>query len=243
MEPNVTLQPGTTPQAGGSTTPVAPQDPGGTTQQPAAPVAAPAPVTPQDLSKLTGDQLTKVLENPEFWNMPRIKTMLSKVAAAEKLEADNLKANEDKLVADKKFEELATQRGTEAESLKKQIQDMTINQSLTNKLVAEKVIDIDGALKLIDRDKLSVDGNGNVVGADEALASLKTDRAYLFTASGTTTGPTVGTPSNPAPPAGGSTQFKFKESQITPAFYNEHKAELDAAGAAGLIEPDGPPVL
>lgn len=243
MDPNATSQPGATPPAGGANPPAAP-DPGGTTQPPAAAPAAPAAAsTDVDLTKLTGDQLAKVLENPELWNLPRIKELREAKAKLSQADEAASKAADEKLAAEKKFEELATKRGDEVTGLKKQIQDMTINQAVTNKLVAEKVIDIDGALKLIDRGQLSVDDNGQVVGVDAALTSLKTDRAYLFTADGSTppAQPSVGTPSNPAAPAAPSGQFKFKESQLTPAFYNEHKAEVDAAGAAGLIEPDGPP--
>jgi hypothetical protein len=192
------------------------------------------------LTKLTADQLTKVLENPELFNLPRIKELREKAAQADKLKADQAKAEEDKLTTEKKFEELATKRADELAAANATIEKMTIDQALTNKLVGEKVVDLDGALKLVDRSKLSVD-NGQVVGVDEALTSLRTDRAYLFTEGSAPAQPSVGTPSNPAAPAAPSGQYKFKESQLTPQFYQEHKAEVDAAGAAGLIEPDGPP--
>lgn len=164
-------------------------------------------------------------------------------AASKLKEADTAaeKAANDKLVADKKFQELSEKQATTITGLEEKIQTMTVNQALTNKLVKENVVDLDGALKLIDRSTLKVDDNGTVQGIDDALAGLKKDRSYLFTADGSNPPqPTVGTPSNPAT-ASGSGKFKFKESQLTPAFYNEHKAEIDEAGRLGLIEPDGPP--
>lgn len=169
--------------------------------------------------------------------------MREKAAAATALETAQAKAADDKLAADKKFEELATKKGDELTKANQTIQTMRIDQALTNKLVKDNVVDLDGALKLVDRSKLSVDDNGNVVGVDEALTSLKTDRAYLFTSGGSTppAAPTVGNPSNPATPPAGSGQFRYKESQLTPEFYAANKAAIDEAGRLGLIEPDGAP--
>lgn len=241
----VTSQPSATPPAGGSTPPVPAADPGGTTQPAAAPAAAPAADT-FDPSKLTQDQLNKVLENQELWKNPRLAGLLDADKKLKQLEKDKETQTEQQLTEQKKFEELATKRATDLAAANERIQTMTINQALTNQLVKENVVDLDGALKLIDRSKITVDDNGNVAGADEALKSLKTDRAYLFTADGSTPpanpqNPQVGTPSNPSVPPSGSGQFRFKESQLTPAFYNANKAAIDEAGRLGLIEADGPP--
>lgn len=245
MDIPVTSQPSATPAPGGPIPPAAAQDPGATTTQPpAASSAAPAAAASDfDPTKLTTDQLNKVLENPELWNLPRIKELREAKAALTASETAASKAADDKLAADKKFEELAQKRADENKTLNEKLQTMAINQALTNQLVKDNVVDLDGALKLIDRANLSVDDNGNVVGADDALASLKKDRSYLFTEAGSPAPakPTVGSPSNPAAPAAGSGNFKFKESQLTPEFYKEHKTEIDEAGRLGLIEPDGPP--
>lgn len=236
-------QPSTTPPAGGSTPPAAP-DPGGTTQPPAAP-AAPAAGDTVDLSKLTGDQLNKVLENPELWNLPRIKELREAQAQLKKTQDDAAKAADDKLASEKKFEELATKKGEEVTQLQTKIQEMNVNQSLTQLLIKENVVDLDGALKLVDRSKITVADDGTVTGADEALKSLKTDRSYLFsgTNGGGATPPTVGTPSNPTQTPTNQNGFKFKESQLTPEFYKAHKAEVDEAGRLGLIEADGSPQM
>jgi hypothetical protein len=240
MDPNATSQPGTTPAPGASTPPAA-QDPGATTTPPAA--TPPAAATGEtDLTKLTGEQLAKVLENQELWNLPRIKELREKAAAADDLKKQQDKAAEEKLEADKKFEELAKKRADDLATANQKIQDMQINQALTNKLVKKNVVSLDGALKLVDKSQIKVGDDGTVTGVDEALESLKKDSAYLFT-EGTPANnqPQVGTPSNPNPTPVGANGFKFKESQLTPEFYNANKAEIDEAGRKGLIEPDGPP--
>lgn len=218
----------------GGATPPAP-DAGGTTP-PADPKAGEGTV---DLSQLSGDELEKVLENKNLWNLPRIKELRDQAAEAKKLRDANAKADEDKLEANKEFEELAKKREGEVTTLKGEIQTMQINQALTSKLVGEGVVDLDGALKLADRSKITVNEDGSVENIDEALNSLKTDRPYLFKPGNNP----VGTPTNPnnggsqTPPAGGQT---FKRSQITPSFYAENKEAIDKAAANGQIEDDGP---
>ena len=118
---------------------------------------------------------------------------------------------------------------------------MSTNQALTTLLVKENVIDLDGALKLIDRGKITVKDDGTVEGAEDAISALKTDKAYLFTTqSGNRSG--VGTPSNQGNQGQSQGPAKFKRSQLMgpdgTKFYQEHKAEIDAAYAAGLVEDD-----
>lgn len=201
---------------------------------------APTKTAPEvDLTKLEGDQLNKVLENPNLFKLPRIAQALEAEKQLKKVEADQQKAKEQSLAEQKKWEELANEREQKNATLQKQIQDNQINSALSTKLYGEKVVDLDGALKLVDKSKISVDENGSITGVDEAISSLKTDRAYLFTTSGS---PRVGNPSNPnQPPASGDGRYLFKESQITPQFYNENKDKLMEAAKNGQIEPDGPP--
>lgn len=230
----VNSQPSTPPAGDGSTPPAGdPSNPTGT--PPATPPAAPTGEI--DLTKLTEDQLSKVLENPNLWNLPRVKELREQAAEAKKLKDAQAKATEDKLKEDKKWEELAQNKESENATLKEQIQTLSINQSLSTLLVKENVVDLDGALKLIDRSKITVDDNGTVSGVQEALDALKTDKAYLFNGSQT---PQVGNPSNPTSqtPSG---PMKFKRSQLTQEFINANKDEVYKAMHAGLIEDDGPP--
>lgn len=187
-----------------------------------------------DLSKLPADQLNKVLENPELWNLPRIKELRESQANLKKLQDEQVKAGEKSLEDQKKFEELANKRGERVTQLETELQNNKIDQALTNKLVPEGVVDLEAALKLADRSKIKVDSNGNITGVDDALASLKTDKAYLFGKPGQ---PQVGGPTNPQNPPSGPA--KFKRSQLRdPVFYQEHRDEILAAQKAGLIEDD-----
>jgi len=220
-----------TPPAGGDPTPPAAGDP---TPPAATPPASSGDI---DLTKLSADQLTKVLEHPDFFNIPRVKELRDKAAEADKLKTEQQKRDDQKLKDEKKWEELSQQKETENATLKEQIKNSNINQALTAVLVKESVVDLDGALKLVDKSKISVDDNGNVSGVQEALDALKTEKAYLFNGSGQ---PQVGNPSNPPGSQPGG-PMKYKRSQLTQEFINANKDEVYKAMNAGLIEDDGPP--
>lgn len=207
----------------------------------------PAPTPPAnggdfDPTKLTGEQLNKVLENQELWKNPRLAGLLAADKELKDLKLKQDQNTEQQLAEQKKFEELAQKRGDDLAKANQRIQDLSINNELTTKLAPLGVVDLDGALKLIDRSKIQVNDQGQVTGIDDAINDLKTGKAYLFTGTPGSGNPSVGNPSNPT---GGSPQgpTKFKESQLTPEFYKAHKAEVDEAGRLGLIEPDGPPPI
>lgn len=229
-------QPNTPPNPAGAGTP--PSDPNAGTPPAGTPPTPPAG-SDFDASKLTMDQLNKVLENPELWKNPRMANLMN----AEKELRDlrkNQEADEEKRLAEgKKWEELATKRETDLKTANSTLQTLRADQALTNLLVKENVVDLDGALKLVDRGLITINDDGTVTGADKAIASLKENKAYLF--SGNNGQPRVGTPSNPSSTPVGANGFKFKESQLTPEFYKANQKEIDEAGRLGLIEPDGPP--
>lgn len=187
-----------------------------------------------DLSTLPADQLSKVLENPELFNLPRIKELRDQAALGKKLQEDAQKATEDKLKEDKKFEELVTSKEQENSSLKESMKAMQVDQALTSKLVPLGVVDLEAAIKLADRSKIKIGDDGTISGVEDVIKALQSDKAYLF---GTPNQPKVGSPSNgnnaPSGPA------KFKRSQLRdPAFYKENQKEILAAHKAGLIEDD-----
>lgn len=213
-----------------------PADPTGT---PPAPTPPAAPEGQIDLKTLSADQLQQVLENPNLWNLPRVKELRDQAAEAKTLKDAATAAENKRLEDNKEFETLAESRKTELETAQGQIKTMRIDQALTNKLVPEGVVDLEAALKLVDRSKITIDDNGVVSGIDDVLASLKTEKTYLFNNTGTPPDPSLGTPSNPTggtPPTGPA---KFKRSQLRdPKFYTEHRDEIIKAQAAGLIEDD-----
>lgn len=203
--------------------------------------AAPATKTNEvDLKTLSGDQLAQVLENKELWNLPRVKELREKAAQADKLIKAQSDAEEKTLTEQKKFEELAIKKGDELTKAQQQVQKLTIDNALTAALYKENVVDVDGALKLANRDKITITEDGSISGVEDTVNALKTDKSYLFNA-GTGKPNNVGSPTNPnnANDQNGG-NAKFKRSQITPSFYQANAKAINEAYAAGLVEDDGP---
>ena len=227
-------QPNDAPASGDA--PVAPVTPDSNPTTPTAP-AAPQTNEP-DLSKLEGDQLAKVLENPNLWKQPRIAELLQASKDLKTIKDQQTTDEEKRLTESKKFEDLFSKEKEKTAKLESQLQTATINQALSQALIKESVIDLDGALQLVDRSKVTVDENGQVKGVEEAMQALKTDKSYLFTAGGPKPPTTVGAPSN-QPNGQPGAPMKFKRSQLRDnKFYNEHRAEIQEANRLGLIEDD-----
>lgn len=239
----ITMNPQTAPtQTDNSTTQGASSTTGGTTDNGQGTTTPPATTSPEatnvDLTKLSSEQLAEVFKNPGLYEHPRFKELAD---AKQRLKAfeDEKNANEQKVLEEQgKFKELNDKIQADLQKAQEDNKNLKLDQVLTNKLHAEKVIDLDGALKLIDRSKLSIDDNGNVTGVDEALGSLKTDKAYLF-GSDVNNQTTLGSSSNNGDGAGTGAPAKFKRSQLKdPAFFAQHEKEIMEAYSAGLIEDD-----
>lgn len=192
-----------------------------------------------DLKSLDADQLQQVLENPNLWKLPRVAELVSKSGELKKLQDDKAAADQKALEDNNQFKELSDQLKAQVTEKDETIKNMRIDQALTNKLVPGGVVDLEAALKLVDRSKVSIDDNGNVSGIDEVIESLKTDKAYLFNKSDGGNDPNLGSPSNNNGGDGGGAPTKFKRSQLKdPKFYQEHRDEILKAMRAGLIEDD-----
>jgi hypothetical protein len=191
-----------------------------------------------DLKALPADQLNQVLENPALWQHPRIKELVEAQRTLKKSQEEAEKQTEAQLKEQKKFEELSVKQADTIAQLTAKLETGTINQAITNKLSPLGVVDLEGALALIDRSGIKVDENGQVSGVDEAIEALKTGKAYLFNTGGGNN-PQVGTPSNPGNGTGTGGPAKFKRSQLRDnAFYQANRDEILKAQAAGLIEDD-----
>jgi hypothetical protein len=194
-----------------------------------------------DLTKLSGAELEKVLENPELFKLPRIKEFRDAAAELKTIKDKQAKEEQERLEKEGNHKEVNDSLKAEKQALEKKIQDMTINQALTGKLVPEGVVDLDGALKLIDRSKITVDDSGNVQGLDDAISGLKTGKAYLFSSDGNNQSVGSATNGNNDGTGNGNSgdKPKFKRSQLKDSdFYNAHRDEILEAQRNGMIEDD-----
>lgn len=189
-----------------------------------------------DTSKLTEDQVLKVLEDPRLWKSKRLTELREKAKKAEELETLEAKQKEEDQKKKGEYDQLLKQKDEEITTLKEQSRQIKIEGAIA--AAAQKLGAVDQSVvgKLIDKSGINIGEDGTVSGVEEAITGLLTAHPYL---KGNGQAPTVGTPSNP----GEDTQSpkSFKASEINdPTFFREHEKEITEAASKGLIEDDTP---
>ena len=190
-----------------------------------------------DPSKLSDEQLAKIYDDPRLYKHERFKQLNEAAKEAKKLREAQAKAEEEKLKEQQKWQELAEKREAELTEARTQNQKLAVDNKLSAALAGAGAVDVDAALKLIDRSTIKVGDDGTVSGVDEAINGLKESKQYLFTKQSVT----VGSPSNPAP-TGPTATKTFKRSDLQDSkFYKENRDDILAAMRAGTIIDDVTP--
>lgn len=111
-----------------------------------------------------------------------------------KIEADEAKKNEAKLLEEKKYQELLDAKSKELESAKGELESTraTVKRSrIENAIIAESAkigakdpLDV---VKFVEIDKVELDDAGTPVGLDKLLEQVKKNKSYLFNESGKST--------------------------------------------------------
>ena len=88
------------------------------------------------------------------------------------------KAEEKRLASQKKFEELAEKRKKERDEAVKKFQEAQINNKIQSEATSKGIKDLDAALKLVDKSKITVEDD-EIKGVDEAVGKLLENKPYL----------------------------------------------------------------
>lgn len=192
-----------------------------------------------DPTGLTQEQINQILEkNPHIWKADRIASLRDKAGKYDKAEQDRQAAEEKQLQEQGKYKELSDKQTATIAELTQKLENQSVNQALILKLAPLGVVNLDDALKLVDRGNIKVGEDGTVSGVDEAVEALKSDKTYLFNNNGGSQPPKVGTPTNPQDPNAGN-QPTFKRSQLSDAkFYAANRDAILQASKDGRIEDD-----
>lgn len=186
-----------------------------------------------DPSKLDDSQFSKVFEDPRLFKHARFAELRDRAKKAKEYEEAEQKREEERMIEEKKYKELADIKAKEAESAREEVRKMRVDTLIQSKAVKAGIVDPEIVSQIIDRSKIQVGEDGAVTGVDEAIAELVTAKPYLRGAGA----PPIGSPTNP--PNGGGGVKKFKHSQILdPAFYAKNSAEIDEAIRKGQVEDD-----
>lgn len=102
------------------------------------------------------------------------------------------------------------------------LKDVQLNKAIEVSLAKEKAIKPEQVIKLIDKDNLEVDDNGNVKGLDDYMSEFKKENEHLFEQSK----PSGRTPDGGKSVNGGLTQEEFNNMSVaerTNLFVNDRK--------------------
>lgn len=215
-------------------TPPAPDPKGNTPPDPKGDNGGKKPdATPDvDFSKLSDDQLAKVLEDPRTFNLPRIKELRENAKKAKEYEDAETKRKEEELKKRGEFEELAKSKEQEALDWKTKFEQSNINNAIMAEAAKQGVTRLDLVEKLIDKGNIKVEENGTVTGVTEAVTDLIKNNEFLK-------GETKSSMGGGTNPTNTPDVQEFTITQIQdPAFYQANRDAIQKAQAAGKIVDD-----
>lgn len=187
-----------------------------------------------DSSKIPDEQFNNIFKDSRIWTHPRFKELIDSKNELKTLKDEQKKADDDRLKQQGEFEKLAKQKEEEASQLREQLNNTKLDSDIREFARQLGAVDTSAVLKLIDRSGLSIDSNGQVVGAKEAVEKLLEASPFL---KGNNT-PSVGSPSNPAG-EGAAPARRFTGSQLQDTtFYQKNRDAILHSMKLGLIDMD-----
>lgn len=186
-----------------------------------------------DFSKLTDDQLAKVLEDQRLFNLPRIKELRDQAKKAKEYEATEAARKEEELKKKGEFETLAKTKEEEANTWKSKFEQSQINNAIMAEAAKQGITRLDLVDKLIDKTKIQLGEDGTASGVTEAVTELITANEFL---KGETKN-SMGGGSNPANNNDGGQEFTITQIQ-DPVFYQANLEAIQKAQRAGRIVDD-----
>ena len=196
-----------------------------------------ASVPDVDFSKLSDKQLEKVLEDQRLWKHPRIAELREKAGKAKEYEAAEAKKAEEAAIKKGEFDSVLKTKDARISDLETQLKNQAIDLQLTSELNKLGVTNLQAALRLVDRDSITVGEDGKLSGVEDTLNSFKSQFPELVQK--TTTNVGSGTNPTDVDPNNGV----FKLSQINdPVFYAKNHVAIKKAMASGKIIDDLAPM-
>ena len=190
-------------------------------------------VIPFEPSKLSDDDFAKIFSDERLWKNERFKELNAKAKEGEKLSKLQQEANENKLLEEKKYQELIDSQKKKIEELESSVSQVKLEGLIRNEAQKLGVIDPDVVIKLIDRAGIKTNEDGSMLGISEAVKSLTDSKPYLIG----TQSVNLGTGTNPS--GGGNASPRFKLSQLQDAsFYQANEKEITEALKNNQVEND-----
>ena len=146
-----------------------------------------------DPSKLSDENLTKVLEDQRLWNTPRLKELREQAKKAKEYDAAQAKLADEQAIKKGEFDKVLSERDAQIKALTDQINNGQLDNALRDALTKAGVTNANAGLKLIDRSKLTMGENGQLEGLEDAMKSFESQYPELLTTNTTS----ISSPTNP----------------------------------------------
>lgn len=186
-----------------------------------------------DPKSIGDEEFGKIFEDPRLWNHTRFKELAEKAKKAEVYDALKQKEHEEKLLSEKKFEELLAEKEAKIADLLQGTKRANLNAKIVSKAMALGAVDAETVLKLMDMGQLDKDDlsdeeiTASVASLLDSKPFLKSERAVK-----------LGVGSNPAD--GDSIRqkrIKYSDTQNA-AYYRANEQAILEAMRSGNIEMD-----
>lgn len=185
-----------------------------------------------------------LLAQKEHFRSKFEKTEAEKSELADKLAAIEKEKEEAAVKAAEENNEFKTLYETEkaknSESEQK-YQGALMNAALAAKLAAEGCVDAEAATMLVDKSTIAIDDKGTVTGVDEAIATLKESKQYLFSEAKKSVNDGSITPTAGGDSGAASDTKTWKKSEIaamSTADYVKNKESINKARKEGRFLQD-----
>lgn len=186
-----------------------------------------------DPTKLSNEQINKVLEDQRIWNTQRLKELREQAKKGKDYETEQAKKAQEEAVKKGEFDKVLGEKDAKIQELTAQLQNVQVDNALRGELQKAGVKNIEAGLKLLDRTNVKIGENGKLEGLDSALQAFKAAYPELLNSSSAN----VGSGTNPGDPNANVGQFKM--SQIRdPEFYAKNHVAIKQAMAKGQIIND-----
>lgn len=185
-----------------------------------------------DTSKLSDEQLAKVLEDERVWKTKRLQDLREKAKKADEYDRNKSKEEEERLAKEKKHEELAALREKERDEARNKYSTAVTDNAIMAEAAKAGITDLDAAKKLIDRTNVKINDDGSVSGVAEAIAQLVKDKPYIVAKQQKP----VGSGTNPTD-SGDQSEFTMTQIQ-DPVFYRKNEAAIKEALKNGKVKED-----
>ena len=187
-----------------------------------------------DFSSIPDEQFEAVFSDKRIWEHKRFKELNEKAKKAEELINKAEQEEEERLKSQKKFEELHLKAQEKAKKLEEELKMQKIDNLVQLEAVKANVRDVEIVTKLLDKDKIKVDENGQVSGVKEAIEELIEAKPYLKADNTSSIGDGSSSSNN------SNNLMKFTRKQIEdPEFFKEHEADImKAVQVEGAIVED-----